>query len=505
MSSSEASSSQGSPSPQASPVASVHDTQAKSPDLGQLVVYFVAAKRSLEASSHVYRATELVTSSRALIEDIAVLNAKNLYASRALTSQLDILREVESTVIDEADQISISFDATLASLDEADRRLQQTLDALRQTVVDAKLGRRQSAQLAQSSKQSIVGKENSTSLADSEAVTSAKSLLDFIDETTHGQLLTSLYALIDAYHHARNGVEQSLLSYRESVKLLTALLAEPPQPPDKPTIYDEPPPTISELFRNLEGHATDIAMLLNNLVSHYDLCVTALKHTEGGGEAARLAVQAADGMSKADITADKTEESLYNKTTPEPISLQERLEMLAVLEGDAVEVADVTQEIKDLASAMELQYSQLTRHAQQARTRHKVLRQLLSRLHHFHMETLPVHVQLTRVFVSQTWPELHTDLQKKTTELVDLCAFYESFLSGYAALLEEVRRRAASETQMRQTADKARRELAKLFEAERSAREIFMADVGEYLPRDIWDGLEEDVRKWEVRRAERAE
>jgi autophagy-related protein 17 len=259
------------------------------------------------------------------------------------------------------------------------------------------------------------------------------------------------------------------------------------------------------LFRNLEGHATDIAMLLNNLVSHYDLCVTALKHTEGGGEAARLAVQAADGLSKADMTADKTEESLYKQTTAEPISLEERLEMLAVLEGDAVEVADVTQEIKDLASAMESQYSQLTRHAQQARTRHKVLRHLLSRLHHFQIETLPVHVQLTRVFVSQTWPELNTDLQNKTTELVDLCAFYESFLSGYAALLEEVRRRAASDTKMRQTADKARKELAKLFEAERSAREHFMADVGEYLPRDIWDGLEEDVRKWEVKRVERSE
>jgi autophagy-related protein 17 len=482
----------------------VHETQAKAPDLGQLVGYFVAAKRSLEASSHVYRATELVTSSRTLIEDIAVLNAKNLYASRALTSQLDILREIEGTVIDEADQISNSFNVTLASLDEADRRLQQTLDALRQTVVDAKLGRRQSAHLAQSSKQSIIAK-GSTSPADDEAVASAKSLLDFIDETTHGQLLTSLYGLIDAYHHSRNEVEQSLASYGDYVKLLSTLLADPPKPPDKPTIYDEPPPTIPELFRNLEGHATDIAMLLNNLVSHYDLCVTALKHTEGGGEAARLAVQAADGLSKADMTADKTEESLYNKTMPEPISLEERLEMLTVLEGDAVEVADVTQEIKDLASAMELQYSQLTRHAQQARTRHKVLRQLLSKLHVFHEETLPVHVQLTRVFVSQTWPELHTNLESKTTELVDLCAFYESFMSGYAALLDEIRRRAASETQMRQTADKARRELAKLFEAERSAREVFMADVGEYLPRDIWDGLEEDVRKWEVRRVEQSE
>jgi autophagy-related protein 17 len=57
---------------------------------------------------------------------------------------------------------------------------------------------------------------------------------------------------------------------------------------------------------------------------------------------------------------------------------------------------------------------------------------------------------------------------------------------------------------MRQTAERARRELTKLFEAERIARETFMADVGEYLPRDIWDGLEEEVRRWEVKRAERS-
>ncbi|KAF1824513.1 uncharacterized protein K489DRAFT_354579 [Dissoconium aciculare CBS 342.82] len=478
MSSSEASSSQGSPSPQTSPVASLHEAQARAPNLGQLVGYFVAAKRSLEASGHVYRATELVNSSRTLIEDIAVLNAKNSYASRALDEQLNTLRAIEDVVVEEADRVSNEFNATLASLDDADRRLQQTLDALRQTVVDVKLSQRQQTRL--------------------------KSLLDFIDETTHGQLRTSLYALIDAYHHARNEVEQSLVSYGESVKRLNALLADPPQLPDKPTIYDEPPPTIPQLFRNLESHASEIASLLYNLVSHYDLCVTALKHTEGGGEAARLAVQAADGLAKDEATAGRTEESLYSKTTPEPISLEERLEMLVVLENDALEVADVTQEIKDLASAMESQYSQLTRHAQQARTRHDVLRHLLSRLHLFHVEVLPVHVQLNRVFISQTWSELHANLQSKTSELVDLCTFYESFLSGYAALLEEVRRRATSEAQMRQTAERARRELTKLFEAERIARETFMADVGEYLPRDIWDGLEEEVRRWEVKRAERS-
>lgn len=109
---------------------------------------------------------------------------------------------------------------------------------------------------------------------------------------------------------------------------------------------------------------------------------------------------------------------------------------------------------------------------------------------------------MARVFTGQTWPEIHDALQAKTTELVDLCAFYESFLSGYAALLTEKRRRESSEAQVLRVAEKARREMERLFAAEHKARETFMSDVGGYLPRDIWSGLEESVQKWEIRKVE---
>ena len=54
---------------------------------------------------------------------------------------------------------------------------------------------------------------------------------------------------------------------------------------------------------------------------------------------------------------------------------------------------------------------------------------------------------------------------------------------------------------MKRIADKARKELDKLYNADHAAREEFMEDVGVFLPRDlgVWHGLEEDSTRWEVK------
>lgn len=493
MSSSE--SSLESPSPRASSEASGHAADHEPPSLERLVLHFVAAKRSLAVSSHVYRATELVTSSRILLEDIAILNAKNLFATRTMTEQLKLLADVRLIIIDDVDNVSASFSADIETLDRADARLKTTLESLRQTIVDASLQRR--TDILPDAKLETDAPHN-----DDHGLVEQKTLYDFIDSTTHDSLLASLYGLIDSYHHARNELEDGLQRFELSTKELTHVLIDAPGPLDKPTIYDEPPPTIEQLFRNLEMHATNMASLLHNLVSHYDLCVSALRHTEGGGEAARMAIQATDGTAISENAPAAADESLYGQHVPDPISDDDRAEMLAVLEKDALEVPEVTLEVKDLAAEMEAQYSQLSRHAVQARTRHRSLHSVLTRLHDLRRDSIPTHVQMARVFTGQTWPEIHDALQAKTTELVDLCAFYESFLSGYAALLTEKRRRESSEAQVLRVAEKARREMERLFAAEHKARETFMSDVGGYLPRDIWSGLEESVQKWEIRKVE---
>ena len=52
---------------------------------------------------------------------------------------------------------------------------------------------------------------------------------------------------------------------------------------------------------------------------------------------------------------------------------------------------------------------------------------------------------------------------------------------------------------MAKIADKARRDLERLYEADREAREDFVDEVGGFLPGDIWPGLADRGSRWEVR------
>ena len=99
------SSSAASPSPPTSPYqqqgsAFQAGQQQQPPSLERLVLHFVAAKKSLAATQHVYRATELASSSRALVEEIAALNAKASYARRGVDEQLETLREIRGAIAD---------------------------------------------------------------------------------------------------------------------------------------------------------------------------------------------------------------------------------------------------------------------------------------------------------------------------------------------------------------------------------------------------------------------
>jgi autophagy-related protein 17 len=329
----------------------------------------------------------------------------------------------------------------------------------------------------------------------------AKTLYDFIDEATHEEILSSIRALIDTYHIARADLDANLDAFDASLKSVRTTLTSPLSvseedvPPDKPTIYEQQPAgSVPELFHNMESHATELASLLENLVKHYDLCVTALKHTEGGGEAAKEAILAQD-LSK---TTPASEESLYRTTHPEPISDEHRNEMLHVLENDAVEVEDVVVEIRDHAAEIETAYASLSMSVRKARALHKSLQHVLSMLHDARA-AVPSYLDGATRF-RDDWTDIAGGMHSKTKDLVELCGFYDHFLGGYGKLLREVERRRTSEAHMQRIVDRARREIERVAEADGAAREAFMEDVGSYLPRDLgaWFGLEDEAVKWEV-------
>jgi autophagy-related protein 17 len=79
-----------SPTSPASSNASVEPPEPayQEPGLDKLVTFFIAAKRSLSATTNVYRANEIVTAARDDLTENAVLSAKNAFLGRAISDQV---------------------------------------------------------------------------------------------------------------------------------------------------------------------------------------------------------------------------------------------------------------------------------------------------------------------------------------------------------------------------------------------------------------------------------
>lgn len=480
----------------------------EAPTLEHLVDHFVAAKRSLSSTTHVYRANEIVHGARGLVEQSAVLRAKNTHLRSGVAEQIHLLDSVHGGLDSVGREAEVDFKAVIARLDLANDRLQTTLSSLRTTIVKTDLSNSQSAT-------SDDRTASVTVLEEQEEQSGRKTLHDFIDESTHLALLDSLRATIDSYNDASASLEGTRSTFADSIHELNSRVREVDDLMTTPSHllvnttagYDvsndsveHDYSSIPSLFHSLTSHAAETASLLQSLISHYDLCVTALKHTEGGSAAARRAT--ISNPTTKDAEADATmpvEESLYASQpgSYSPISPSDRTEMLQVLANDSAEVSDVVSEIASRISEMESQLQLLSAHANTARSVHKALDRVLRHLSSI-SSSLTTHVTAARSF-RQTWTALRTDIVTKTEELASLTSFYDSFVASYRALLREVERRNMVETKMAKIADKARRDIEALYCEDVDMREQFVKDVGEFLPKDIWPGLVDRPERWVIR------
>ena len=351
--------------------------------------------------------------------------------------------------------------AVIHQLDLADNRLQATLLQLTNTQVDT-------------SELHSIGTN----------LNKQKTLHYFIDEDTHLNLIESLRSTIDSHKAAENDFQRSQDSFDDQIRTLDAAIEDA----DQATENQDDTSLIPPLFHALTTHATEMASLLSSLVAHYDLCTSALKHTEGGGEAARQA----DSSS----AYEAPEDSLYKNLPLGPLNEHERQEMLAVVDNDAQEVEDVMLEIAERLSEMETTLDQLQSYSQAIRLRHKLLNRVLDLLRALG-GGLPIFIAAAKLY-GNNWSTLKETLLAKAEDLASLTDFYESFVTSYASLLEEVNRRHAVEARMQRVADKARREIAALYKEDVAMREDFVREMGEFLPRDIWPGLTDAPSRWEI-------
>ncbi|QIW94752.1 hypothetical protein AMS68_000270 [Peltaster fructicola] len=462
-------SSTASPSPPASPTLAGHHG---SPGLERLVQHFVSAKRALSTTQHVEKVTHLVNSSRTLIEQTAILNARNVFATAKVHQQIDTLHAIHRDISSSGASIDQEFTVVIANLDAANDRLQKTLAGLKAIIVDSSLQRAKSE------------------------LDEDKTLFDFVDESQYEDVSESVRTLIDNFQASRMDVENSLDKFKDLVEDVSVLLqspARPDSPSVKATIYDEPLLSVAEAFGTMEEHAAEIANLLQSLIAHYDLCVSALKHTEGGQEAVRKAVLTGGA---SDVALD---ESLFEARLPDDISDEDRTQMMTVLEGDAEEVDEVVGDIRERSAELERLHEQFLRRADTAKASDRNLKQAVGFLQRIRV-ALPVYIDAATSFQT-TWSSIQASIDSKMKDIVGFRAFYEEFLAGYKKLLREVDRRHAVENQMKKLALKAQKELDQLYKADNLAREEFVEEVASFLPSDLWPGVTDPSVRWVVNHA----
>lgn len=91
----------------------VPSPQVARPTLDDLVSYFVAAKRSLAVTSHVHLANELVEEARTLVEETAVLRAKNTHVRSGLQQQIHVLQNIYGALEVVGADVQVDFQVSL--------------------------------------------------------------------------------------------------------------------------------------------------------------------------------------------------------------------------------------------------------------------------------------------------------------------------------------------------------------------------------------------------------
>lgn len=459
------------PSARPSPTQSLHATSPPS-SVNTLVSYLVASKRSLGSIHLVHRATTILSEARASVESTTALLAKTTYLRRSLTSQLKLLRTIQFELETAAQGIQQEFQAVIKELDETGARLLESINLLRQTKVEE-------AFRTSSDFQDVGGKET---------------LHDFVDDTGVENIRQAMEVAIDSVQNSQHEMNQSIQTLEEDLQSINEVLNNREETSETESELQQP--SITDILPLLESHAREMAQGLESLVRHFDLCVTAIKHTEGGGEAVVQTMNAdaedlpeAVGMGMDELQAPA-----------QPMNEEERLEMLQVLENDAAEVDEVVMEIQDRHAEMEVHLDKISQWRERQEnayadvaTAFRLLDKISGRLSSYVAETARH---------AARWNEEKAKIEDGIGGMEELCSYYANFLHAYDGLIVEVARRRAVKKQMERVVSDAHAQLEQLYEQDRKLRIDFKTDLGEYLPSDIWDGVNALPPRYAINRAD---
>lgn len=460
---------------------------ASQPQLETLITHLVAAKRSLSSIYHVSRAHEIVNTARSALEESVVVSARTGFLRRGQKNQIRLLYNVRTEIDNISQRGRAEFASVLQELDTADDRLRRTLDKLRQTVV------------------------HPTFRPEGEE---PKSLHDFVDERGVDELQTVLKGAIDrtndaqaqldsssqAFDEELRSLQYALGKYRTAMELVSSrssLSTSSPAASDGALLS---PSAIPAMLRSLESHAQEMADLLESLVHHFDRCVTAVKHTEGGGAAARSITGDMPAGINVPLENDPQDGVEANgNDLVDPMTDSDYHEMLSVLTKDAAEAEDVVLEIQERIGEMEsIVENVLAQRDGLVQICHATT-DVFEHLSTLASTRLPEFIAQAHTF-TQIWHDEHERIRAGMADLSDLRSLYTGFLDAYDGLIIEVSRRKHVRQGVERVLRDTRAKLDQLYEEDATSREAFRVEQGDYLPSDIWPGLGRGPMKIQFRR-----
>lgn len=275
----------------------------------------------------------------------------------------------------------------------------------------------------------------------------------------------------------------------------------PSKSPADSTSQHPPNPPILDLLAALTNRSHSMAEHLASLTHHFDMCVTAVRITEGGTALARRKAAedsggGADAVSISGVIAEQ-------ETNVADLDPEEKTEIVQVVMQDAPEVEEVVADLNAEMQQMDVEFAQLKDQADHVRAGYTAVTQAFHVLEDIGSR-LSGYIAAESEF-AERWEAEKEGILARLAEMESLRDFYEGYSSAYDSLILEVERRRAVDDKIQAVWRKAKDQVDKLIESDWRDREAFRSEVGEYLPTDLWVGMSGPLRRWEVVRAREPE
>lgn len=238
------------------------------------------------------------------------------------------------------------------------------------------------------------------------------------------------------------------------------------------------------------------------LTQHFDMCVTAVRSTEGGAAMARR--KAAD-MTHSQVGAGdlvsisgvmRPHDGSSSLPELDPTSSEDRAEAIAVVVQDASQVDEVVAAVQEGLAQMEVDFASLSSQAERIQTAYTQVVASFAVLEEVG-ERLRGYVAAEGEFLERWYAEKDAVLVR-LEEMDALQLFYDKYLSAYDSLLFEMERRKAVEDKIQGILRKARDNVQKLVEADHRERDAFRQDIGDYVPTDLWAHWNRPLPTWQI-------